>query len=205
MSDIWSETALVSISPSGSGEILFSTRTESIDSDIGEKGVEWIATLAGGRLSKFTPQADTSITLDLYPLEVGTTWPAAAATINASGIFDIMDGASATATTGVRTVQFDRTRLPIRLTIMWTDGTQTDPTAAINNSAVKAMRFSFAEGYLTTIKPSFTDKGLKFTATAKFPAFNSAGTACAKFDSKDSTTGTLAALTAYVTGATTLF
>jgi hypothetical protein len=198
--DAWCETALVSIAPSGYGELYFQALTETIDMDIGEKPVEFIPILNGGRVGKLAPQEDTTITMELYPLQSGTaTWPASTTAKAATGVFDIMDGAQGQS--GV----FDHSRLQIRLTILWTDyASQSSATAATTTSA-NALRLSFADGYLTSIKPSFTDGILKFTVTGKFPAFNKANTACVYWESAGTTDTSLTALSSYTAGATTLF
>ena len=60
-----------------------------------------------------------------------------------------------------------------------------------------ALRMQFAEGYVTSVKPSFTDGLLKFTIEAKFPPFNKSGTATHTFESLSATTSTFAAVGAY--------
>jgi hypothetical protein len=119
----------------------------------------------------------------------------------ATGVLDIMDG-----TASSTSVQFDRTRLPIRLTVLWTDvsGT-TNAATTVTGTSINCLRMSFAEGYLVSVKPSFTDGILKFTAVAKFPAYRKDGTACLKFDSTASASTFGALTTDFVSGATTIF
>jgi hypothetical protein len=201
----WSEIAWISIAPQGYGELTFQAITETIDPDIGEWNVEWIPTLSGGRCKKSMPQEDTTITLEMYPVEVGTSggWPDQTTTTSkvGNGVFDIFDGVEDTSQP--LSVIVDRTtRLPIRMTILWTDDeTVTDATQQIASGG-SAERFSFADGYLTAVKPSFTDGVLKFTVTAKFPASDKDGNGCQKYDSTDGS-ATMAALNRYT--ATTKF
>lgn len=202
----WSETCLVSIEPEGYGALLFQAMTETIDPDFGEKGVEYIPILSGGRITKYLPQEDTTITLELYPLYVGTVgWPATGATATATGVFDILDGAADTA--DPVQVVMDHTRLPIRLSILWTDDTAATNAAGALATSKVGTRMSWADGFMTSVKPSFTDGILKMTVTCKFPAFNKSNTCCSYFESQTLTTTTsLTALTTYaVAGQTTLF
>jgi len=69
----WSETALVGIAAQGGTDVKFASITETVDIDIGDKDFDVIATLAGGRLVKFTPQEPTTITLEAYPVDAATT------------------------------------------------------------------------------------------------------------------------------------
>ena len=71
----WSETALVAIAYYGNGsetsnDIQFATLMETIDIDMGDKDIDQIASLAGGRLVKKTPQDITTITLECYPVDI---------------------------------------------------------------------------------------------------------------------------------------
>jgi len=202
----WTETCLVSIEPEGYGALLFQAMAETIDPDFGEKGVEYIPILSGGRVTKYLPQEDTTITMELYPLEVGTAgWPAAGATGTATGVFDVMDGA--VDTTQPLAVSMDHTRLPIRLSILWTNDTSATNAAGITASTKDAIRMSWADGFLTAVKPSYTDGILKMTVTCKFPAYNKNNTCCSFFESTTAAAGTsLTALTTYAAaGQTTLF
>lgn len=184
--DAWSEMALVTINPSGKGDILFQTLTETIDMDVGAKGVDYIPLISGGRVAKLTPQEDITVTMELYPLQAGTTtWPNAAATTAALGVFDLLDGEAG------QSGGCDHTRLQIRLTVMWTNNATANNATAVTIIGDTAMRLSFADGYLDSVKPSFTDGILKYTITAKFPAYNKANLPCMYWESTTSTVMTV--------------
>jgi len=202
--DVWTEVAYVSIAPIGYGELKFETLTETIDFDIGEKDVEFIPTLKGGRLAKFTPMGDSTITMELYPTLAGTTgWPAAAGTKVAAGVFDLFgDGIDSTTSLSYDLDGLNRTK--IRLCALWTDQASVDSAAltAITTTS-EALRLTFAEGFMTKVSPSFTDDILKFTVTMKFPATNASGTDACKAESTAAGVAGLASLGNYTT--TTMF
>ena len=194
MPDVWSETALIAISAQGGTNVKFACMTETVDIDIGDKDYDVIAGLCGSRLIKFNPQDVTTVTLEAYPLQAGTEGFTTATT--GAGFFDLMNSID---TINPIVVSVDRIRNPYRIAIMWTDKTtETDATAAITTPTNTAMRFVAAGGYFTSVKPSFTDKVLKFTVNYKVPPFDSAGSANVKLESvAGATTATLTALASY--------
>jgi hypothetical protein len=192
--DAWSETALVAISPVGYGELLFETLSESIDLDDGEKPVEWVPNLAGGRITKFGPKEDTTLTLELYPiLSHNKAWPAASATAIADGVYDLMEGAT-TINLDINSVR----RNKIRCTILWSDNTAlTNATVALPTTTT-ADRVVYAEGYITQIKREYsTDELQKTTVTMKFPATDKLAKECQRLQSKKAGDNEIAALGAY--------
>ena len=201
MTDVWSETALIAISAMGGTDVKFACMTETVDIDIGDKDFEVISGLCGSRMVKFTPEDVTTVTLEAYPLQAGTAGITTATT--ATGFFDLMNsGAGGTGDTSQPLViPADRYRWPYRIAIMWTDKTtETDATAAIVTPTNTCMRFVAAGGYFTSVKPSFTDKILKFTVNYKVPPFDATGSANIKLESvAGAATATLTALASYTT------
>jgi hypothetical protein len=194
MTDVWSETALIAISAQGGTNVKFACMTETVDIDIGDKDFDVISGLCGSRMVKFSPQDVTTVTLEAYPLQAGTEGFTTATT--GTGFFDLMNTVDAA---NPLVIPADRTRTPYRIAVMWTDKTsETDATAAITTPTNTAMRFVAAGGYFTSVKPSFTDKVLKFTVNYKVPPFDSAGSANVKLESvAGATTATLTALASY--------
>jgi len=182
--DTWSEQALVAIAAQSGSDMAFQAITETVDIDIGDKDFDVIATLSGGRLVKFTPQEPTSITLEAYPVYAGTK-----SGTTGQGFFDLMNTAD---TAQPLDIDADRVRSKYRLAICWTDDTtQTTANGAVA-SAKYGLRVVAADGFFTSVKPSFTDGVLKFTVTYKVPPFDSTGTANIAIQSTDNS----AALTA---------
>lgn len=192
----WSETALLDIAAQGGAEVEYRTITETVDVDIGDKDFDVMATIAGGRLVKFNPQEATTITLEAYPLEAGTDTGT-----EGKGFFDLMntqDGAS-----GLNKISVDRTRTPYRMCIMWTDATGISATGQVVAPTNSALRIIAADGYFTSVKPSFTDGVLKFTVNFKVPAFNKAGSPLIQIESvAGSATATLTAVASYTSSET---
>jgi len=187
----WSETALVAISGQSGTDVKFAAITETIDVDIGDKDFDAIATLSGGRLVKFNPQETTTITFEAYPVQAGTEDMIAATT--GTGFFDLMNSLD---TSNPLSYSVDRTRTKYRVAIMWTDSSsETDATAAIT-ATDSALRIVAADGYFTSVKPSFTDGVLKFTVNFKVPPFDSSGSANVKMESVAGA-DTLTALSSY--------
>lgn len=194
MTDVWSETALIAIAAQAGTDVKFACMTETVDIDIGDKDFDVIAGLCGSRMVKFTPQDVTTVTLEAYPLQAATKGFTTATT--ATGFFDLMNTID---TADPLVVPVDRTRSKYRIAVMWTDSTSvTDATSAITTPTNTAMRFVAADGYFTSVKPSFTDGVLKFTVSYKVPPFDTTGSANVKLESvAGATTATLTALASY--------
>jgi len=186
--DAWLETALVAISAQGGSNVQFASLTETIDIDTGEKQFDVITNVGGGRIAKWTPETETTITLEAYPLEAGTDTGT-----TGKGFFDLLHSAD---TSQPVTISNTRTRSKYRIAILWTtDTSATDATAAIS-SPYLALRFVAADGYFVSVKPSFTDGILKFTIVYKVPPFDKSGNSNIKMESVDGT-ATLSALASY--------
>lgn len=179
--DMWSETALVAISAPAGNDVQFMTITETLDIDIGDKDFDIVASLAGGRLVKFNPQAETTITFEAYPVEAGTDTGSVG-----KGFFDLLNTPDATQPISVLV---DHTRTKHRVIILWTDdATITTAEALVPTvGTASGMRIVAADGYFTSAKPSFTDGQLKWTVMFKVPAFDKNAAANVKVESTDGT------------------
>jgi len=179
MVDAWTETGYVAITKKGETDVEFRTITETVDIDLGDKDFDVIATLAGGRLVKFTPQEPTTITLEAYPVEAGTD-----SGDTGKGFFDLMNTADSTQPLSI---SVDRNRDQYRIVCLWTDDTTiTSATSALGPNQT-GLRLIAKNGYFTSVKPSFTDGILKFTVTFKCPPFDKDGNANITIESTDGT------------------
>jgi len=189
--DSWSETALIAITAQGGSDVQFACSTETVDVDIGDKDFDSINTLCGGRLPKFNPQGPTTITFEAYPVEAGT-----ATGTTGTGFFDLMNTTDAAQPLQI---SVDKARDKYRVAILWTNAISPTSATQVLTSAVLAeegLRIVAADGYFTSVKPSFTDGILKFTVMFKVEAFDKANSANVKIESTDGTAD-LPALTAY--------
>ena len=191
--DAWMEKCLISIAVEGGSDVQFATLTETVDFDLGEKDIEGIALVNGGRVTQWSPEGDSTITFEAYPLEAGTTTGTAA-----KGFFDLLYTKDATAPIRIST---DHKRNKHRVLVLWTnDATVTTAQSATTNTH-SAKRFGFANVHFTSVKPSFTDGILKYTVTGKCTPFDKAAVANKIYESCAGADGTdiLPAIAAYTT------
>lgn len=161
--DAWMEVCLIAISKISGSDIQFAGLTETVDFDIGDKDIEGVPLTNGGRVTKFSPEGDSSITLEAYPLEVGDD----------KGFYDLMHSVDSS-TPPVRVVN-DRNRDKYRILVIWTNDSTVTTAQAVTTNTYSALRIGMADGYFTSVKPSFTDGVLKYTVTYKCAAFDKTG------------------------------
>jgi len=162
--DAWMETCLVGISIIDGSDVQFASLTETIDFDIGEKDIEGIPLVNGGRVTKFNPEGDTTLTFEAYPVEAGTDTGT-----TGKGFFDLMH--SQDASVPIR-VSNDHERDKYRVLVLWTNDSTATTAQSTTAQNASALRIGVAEGMFTSVKPSFTDGVLKFTITYKCAAFD---------------------------------
>ncbi len=165
--DAWMEECLISISIASGSEVAFGAITETVDFDIGEKDIEGVPLVNGGRVTKFTPEGDSSITFEAYPLQAGTN-----AGTTGLGFYDLMH--SQDASVPIR-VTNDRDRDKYRVLVLWTNDPTVSTAEEITTNTYSAFRIGMADGHFTSVKPGFTDGILKFTITFKCAAFDKSG------------------------------
>lgn len=167
--DAWTETAFINLND-GTTDMSIQAITETIDIDQGDKPAESIPTISGGRVKKFSPQEDTSITFEAYPIAIGDK---TAATQDGLELF-FNAGTDASAPFSVTS---SRSRTTFTVTILWTDDSDVTGAKDAITTGKYALRYIFANCDMISCKPSFTDNILKATYVFKCPAFNKAGTA----------------------------
>lgn len=191
--DAWRETCLIALCKQAGSDVRFHGLTETIDIDLADKDIEGIALVNGGRVKRYTPQGDTTVTLEAYSQQVGTTAGTAG-----YGFWDLMNTADASQPISITN---DRTRDEFRLAILWTEDTDaTDANAAVNGTYA-CRRFAAADGNIISVKDSFTDGVLKSTIVFKVTAFDKSAAGNMKWESTNSATGSLTALSSYTSSA----
>ena len=190
--EMWSETALVSISKIDGIEREFYTICDSVDFKVGMKDVDFIATLRGGRLSNFKPMEATEVTLKVYPTEVGGT-----AAGNVNGCFDLFCSGTNDSTQPL-SFTVDRDRSKFRVAFLVTNDTTVTSAAGAVASGSEGARLVAKNGYCVEATPTeYTpESGWVWTLRFKFPPFTKNGVGNITGESCD-TTATMSALGAY--------
>ncbi len=184
----WSETALVTITKLDGSNVEFAALTETIDIDMGDKDVDQIANVGGGRMVKKTPQDVTTLTFEGYPVDIDSAGGTGVSQMFEGGVWDTTEPMVAYSSLG---------RDLFRIAILWTDDTAATSGAGSTSAGTNSYRITFAHCWMNSMKPSFTDGILKFTFSFKCPAFNPKGTANIREESGDATA--LPTLSAYDT------
>jgi len=183
--DAWEEECLVSIAAKGGSDIEFAATTETVDIDAGEKGGEGLPNLKGGRIWKVSPETDTTITFEGYPVDINTS--------GGTGVSQMFHTTRTNWDVGQPLiVSNSRNRDLFRVAILWTNDTTATSGAGAVASGSEGYRYVITEARMISCKPSFTDGILKFTFAFKVPAFQKDGTSNITEQSCDNT----AALTA---------
>ena len=179
--DVWDEVALINVADTTPTNMTIAALSDTIDIDMGDKDGESIPSLSAGRLWKKTPEADTTITFEGYPISIGES-----ADTTPTGLMQFFMGSMADSTEPL-SVTASTTRILFRVTIMWTDDATSGTARGDVTSGNYALRYDFQNCYFISCKPSYTDKVLKATWKFKVAPFNKAGTANITVQSVDGT------------------
>ncbi len=169
--DAWMEVCLIAISKASGNDLQFAALTETVEFDIGEKDIEGVPLVNGGRVTKWTPEGDSTITFEAYPLEAGTL----AGDTPGTGFYDMLHSTTGADTVPIR-ITNDRNRDKYRVLVLWTNDPTPTTAQATTANTYSAFRIGMADGHFTSVKPSFTDGILKFTVIFKCAAFDKSGT-----------------------------
>ena len=191
--DAWMEVCLIGVSKIGGSEMQFAALTETVDFDIGEKDIEGIPLTNGGRVTKWNPEGDSTITFEAYPLEAGTDTGT-----TAKGFYDLMHTVDAAVPIRITN---DRNRDKYRVLVLWTNDPSPTTAQSVTANTYSALRIGMADGHFTSVKPSFTDGILKFTVMFKVAAFDKAAAGNVMIESCAGTTAgdILPAVASYTT------
>lgn len=176
--DAFSEVCLINLND-GTTDSSLHPIVGTVEISQGDKPVEHIATLSGGRLRKLLPEEDTEITFEAYPIGIGDK-----DATSQDGLDLFFHGG--TDSVAAFSVSSSLTRTVFTVTIMFTDGTATSATNSVL-SGNYALRYNFANCDMTSCKPSFTDGILTATYVFKCAPRNKAGTSNITEESTDGT------------------
>lgn len=193
--DAWMETCLIEVQRYADGTAHnMAGITETIDFDVGEKDIEGVPLVNGGRVTKWSPEGDTSLTIEGYPLEAGTIDGVTTGT----GFSDMLH--TQDAAVPIRVIN-TRNRDKFRVLVLWTNDSTATTAASATAADASALRIGLVNAYCTSVKWSFTDDILKCTAIFKCAAFDKAGSGNVLVESAAGASGTdiLPAIAAYAT------
>jgi len=194
--DAWKEVFLLDLIDSDDNVIQFEGLTEDITGfDLGEKDIEGIALVNGGRVVKFTPMTDESFTIKVYPVSAGISGEAAA-----TGTQQLFHKQSTPDTTQPIVVVNTITRQQfglvfLRATIL--------PASASTLPAVNVVcrRTEVINAYMTKDSISWDDKMESAEIMFKWAPFNKLGVS----NKRESSTNDENQLPAAITSATAAF
>jgi len=177
--EIFNEVALINLND-GTTDSNIAPIITSIDISQGDKPVESVPTVSGGRILVFKPEEDTEISFEGVPVGIGDK-----DATSQDGLDLFFHGGTSSA--AAFSVTSSLTRNIFTVTILFTDSTVTSATSTIV-SGYYALRYNFANCYMTSCKPSFSvDGGLVSKYTFKCAPRNKAGTSNITIDSTDGT------------------
>lgn len=175
--DAWKEVCKIGILPQDGSLIEFAGFTEDITAmDFGEKDIEGMPLVNGGRVVKFTPMTDESITLKVYPIRADDE-----ATDSVVQAFHKQASAD---TTNPILVDNTITRQKFGLILLWATTLPSTSTSQVT-AGQYAYRIQAVNAYMTRYVPSFDDKTFSAEVTFKWAPFSKGGTANKREESQD--------------------
>ena len=188
--EAWQELCRISIIPNlgGAGAALsFEGMTEDISGmEWGEKDIEGVVLLNGGRIAKYVSMTDESLTLKIYDINAENT-----ANEGAVQLFHKQATADVTQPIAVNNTI---TRETFGIILLWAE---TLPATGILLPAESktAYRIQITNAYMTSYKPNFDDKIKSAEVTFKWTPFQQDGTSNKREESTDGTAQLPAAIT----------
>lgn len=169
--DAWQEQFLFSVQIQGGTAIEFGGITEDITGmDVGDKDIESVAIGNGGRVVKWTPQADETVTVKVWPTD---------AKLDGAGFAQYFNPQATADSTDPIDVLNTRLRNKHQIIFLWVEDINTAAYNAAGTATIAgdaAYRFVAKNVYITGYKPSFDDKNLSAEITFKWAPFAKAGT-----------------------------
>lgn len=167
--DSWQEQFLFSIEEMDGDEQQYAGITEDITGmDFGDKDIEGVALANGGRIVKWTPQADESMTLKVWDVDAST---------DGEGVVQLFNWQATEDTADPIRVLNSRLRKPFQIILTWAKNIADLSTAGTLTTAnIAAYRITIKNAYMTSCKPSFDDKNKSAEITFKWTPFGREGT-----------------------------
>ncbi len=185
--DVYKEVCRITIINGAGTAITFDSFTEDITAmDWGEKDIEGMSLVSGGRVVKFTPMTDESLTLKVYPTRGDD-----AVTDSVAQLFHKQGTPDTTQPILVDNVVG---REQVGIVILWAT---TLPATAVTLPAgsVTAERIQIINAYMTKYTPSFDDKVKTAELTFKWAPFDKSAARNKREESTDGSESLPAAIT----------
>lgn len=196
--DAWKEFCKIGIIPqnyptgAGGGTCIeFAGITEDITAmDWGDKDIEGMALVNGGRVVKNTPMGDESITLKMYPVDALLDNGSDVA----NGVAQLFHPQSAEDSTEPIVVDNSIYRRKFGIIILWAE-TLPATSDALPDESKTAFRIQIINAYMTSYKLNYDDKILSAEVTFKWTPFAKDATRNKREESTDGTVQLAAAIT----------
>ena len=190
--DQWQDVCLIGVIPEDDSEIEFGGITSEISAlDWGDKEIEGIVNVSGGRLVKKTPQGDELITLKLHPITAQVDGETTATGV--AQLFHPTDTGSEQASQPIL-VDNTRNRKKFGLILLWAE-TLPATAGALPAESKTAYRIQVVNAYMTSYKMNYDDKVLTADVTFKWTPFIKDGTSNKREESTNGTAQLPAAIT----------
>lgn len=185
----WYDKAFVSISAASGSEVTMQANTTTFSVTGGNSDVEGIETF-GGKIARVASRDDIEVSFDGIPVSIREfDWLFQGQTSQASA-------------TGSVSLSTSTISTPYRVTILWTNYTASNITAATTpvTGTAEAYRLAYANAYCTALEKSM-DAGDRLNAKISFKLADQDENGVQNWlvQSKDTTSGTLSALSAFTT------
>lgn len=188
--DAWREVCKIGIIQ-GTTCTEFAGFTEDITAmDWGEKDIEGLPLVNGGRVVKFTPMTDESITLKVYPVKADAN--------TTESVSQLFHPQTALDSTVPIVVNNSLTRNQFGIILLWAT-TLPATSQTVPGDSIPAYRIQVINAYMTSYKPSFDDKIFSAEVTFKWAPFAKDGTKNKREESTDGSQPLAAAITSATT------
>ena len=185
--DAWKELCLIGLIPEGGSEIQWAGFTEDITAmDWGEKDIEGMPLLNGGRVAKFTPMTDESMTLKIYDIN--------AKDAVAESAVQAFHKQSTADTTEPISVDNTIPRQKFGIILLWSNALGAT-AGALPAAGENSYRIQVINAYMTKYTPSFDDKIKSAEVMFKWTPFAKDGSANKREESTDGSVQLAAAIT----------
>lgn len=174
--DAWKEVCLIGIIPEDGSEIQFAGFTEDITAfDWGDKDIEGMPLVNAGRVKKFNPMGDESVTMKVYAIKADDA--------TAEAIVQLFHKQSTADTSQPIVVDNTVIRQNFGVIILWAN--TLPATAGAVPASVPAYRIQIINATMISYKPNYDDKLLSAEITFKWTPFQKDASANKREESTD--------------------